>query len=54
MLGEKIEEDYFDASDKSTKKHVYTYDGKGLKTERKTLDADGKIVSVKKYVYITK
>ena len=51
---DKLEESYFDAAGKLTKKHTYVYDAKGLKTERKTLDAEGKIISVKKYVYITK
>ena len=51
-IGKKIEETYYDGTGKLTKKHTYTYDTKGLKTERKTLDAEGKVIAVKKHVYI--
>lgn len=50
---DKIEESYFDLAGKATRKHLYVYDSKGLKIE-KIVDAEGKITSIKKYVYITK
>jgi hypothetical protein len=50
-LGDKIEETVLDATGNKLKTFVYTYDAKGLKVERKTLDANGKIIAVRKYQY---
>lgn len=51
-LGEKTEERVTDAaSGKTIKVHYYSYDSRGLKTERKTVDPTGKVLSIRKYTY---
>jgi hypothetical protein len=42
---------FYDENLKLTKRHVYTYDNKGLRLERKTYDALGVLKSTKKYSY---
>jgi hypothetical protein len=32
-------------------KNTYSYNSKGLKLEKKTYDGDGKLISVKIYIY---
>ena len=41
----------YDGNGKKIKSHMYTYDSRGLKTERKTLDAGGNVIAVRKYIY---
>jgi uncharacterized protein YkuJ len=48
--GEKTEEAIY-KNNKLVKKHSYTYNNKGLKTERKTTDDAGKTTSVHHYIY---
>jgi len=38
-------------NNKLTKRHLYVYDAKGLRIERKTFDDKGKLKSMKKFVY---
>jgi hypothetical protein len=49
--GEKQEEFFYDINNKLTKRHLYVYDTKGLRIERKTFDEKGKLKSMKKFVY---
>ena len=50
-LGEKSEEIIYGSDLKITKKHVFSYNNQGLKTEKKTYDAGNKLISSKKYIY---
>lgn len=48
--GDKLEEVYYKGG-KKTKSHVYIYNAKGLKTEKRTLDEKGEVVSVHRFMY---
>ncbi|MET3125755.1 hypothetical protein ABID42_000857 [Arcicella rosea] len=49
--GEKKEEWKYNDLNVLESKYIYTIDGKGFRTERKTLDAQGKTIQIKKYIY---
>lgn len=49
--GDKSAEVTMDASGKVLKKSIYTYDTKGLKSERKTFNGENVLESTKKYEY---
>ena len=50
IKGDKTLENIF-VDDKLSSKVVYSYDSKGLKTEKKELTSDGKLISSHKYTY---
>jgi hypothetical protein len=49
--GEKTEEAIYNDENKLEKRHLYFYNAKGLKIEKRTLDSAGKIVSSHKFIY---
>lgn len=51
VLSQKKEELITDKAGKQIKKFVYTYDSKGLRSEKKTFDANNTLVITKKIVY---
>jgi hypothetical protein len=48
--GDKLEEVYYKGG-KKTKSHLYIYNAKGLKIEKRTLDEKGEVVSVHRFMY---
>ncbi|MEA5260468.1 hypothetical protein VB264_21910 [Arcicella aquatica] len=49
--GEKKEEWKYNELNTLEAKQIYTIDSKGFRTERKTIDAQGKTIQIKKYIY---